>query len=74
LFSAATQDGERLAEVLEAQGEDGLLTELRACYLQLASGALVELLDTTLWGAPLEHLCGVGICEVVPPPPVSAVP
>jgi hypothetical protein len=70
LFSAATQDGERLAEVLEAQGEDGLLAELRACYLQLASGALVELLDTTLWGAPLEHLCGAGICEVVPAPPV----
>jgi len=69
LVTAASPDPERWQALHAAQGVAGLLPELGACYLRLISGALVELVPTSLWGAPLEAVCGAGIGSILPAPP-----
>jgi hypothetical protein len=46
-FSKPVDEGPRLVELLRTRGERSLLPELTNCYVELASGAIIELLSRT---------------------------
>ncbi len=71
LFSAAVTDRDAWAERLEADGEPGLVPLIDACYLELATGALIELVAESMLDGPLQRLLSPEITTVLPPPRVD---